>query len=287
MNLTSRTCRNHSLRSLSAAQLSVSCQRGIMNQKRKSIGDTIEASVLVRSRRRCCICYGLNRDLGIKKGQIAHIDQNRGNNKPENLVFLCINHHDEYDSRTSQSKGIQRKELESYRTELDEYFSTWSEEHLGDESDLQDRVLLEISLIPHNWKNALIMLNEYKLQRETNKIKSEYVDIWDRLLNEFQLEYSEAEWSKYSLLFSNVMKSVKESLEKTVMMYKEYIPVPLKLSILKSISQLETECRAYRAMRLLVLNEDSTTSNSIFNGRFKSTLIVLSELSKLAEKARA
>jgi len=36
-------------------------------------------------------------------------------------VFLCLPHHDEYDSRTSQSKGITISELKQFRNELYEY----------------------------------------------------------------------------------------------------------------------------------------------------------------------
>lgn len=72
------------------------------------------------SRRRCAACFGLNRDLEIKQGQIAHMDQDARNNEMENLVFLCLTHHDEYDSRRSQSKGLTQDELRQFRKELHE-----------------------------------------------------------------------------------------------------------------------------------------------------------------------
>ncbi|MDD2464922.1 MAG: hypothetical protein PHI97_13075 [Desulfobulbus sp.] len=72
------------------------------------------------------MCYGLNRDDSIKKGQIAHLDGNRDNNEPENLAFLCFDHHDEYDSTTSQSKGLLRAEVEQYKEELQRHFGSWS-----------------------------------------------------------------------------------------------------------------------------------------------------------------
>lgn len=86
---------------------------------RKKIPDNIQKEVLVTSRRRCCICYGLNRDISIKKGQIAHLDgDNNNNNKFDNLAFLCFDHHDEYDGKTSQSKNFTIKEVKKYRAEL-------------------------------------------------------------------------------------------------------------------------------------------------------------------------
>lgn len=90
---------------------------------RKSIPQNTELDVLLHSRRRCAICFGLKHDTKIKKGQIAHIDQNNTNSNVDNLVFLCLEHHDEYDSRSSQSKGITSGELKRFRNELNEYMT--------------------------------------------------------------------------------------------------------------------------------------------------------------------
>lgn len=79
--------------------------------KRKKISPTVEKQVLIESKRRCCLCYHLNDDLGIKKGQIAHIDHDRSNSGEINLAFMCFSHHDEYDSVNSQSKGFTSYEV--------------------------------------------------------------------------------------------------------------------------------------------------------------------------------
>jgi hypothetical protein len=68
----------------------------------------------------------LSREDSVKKGQIAHLDGNRDNNGFENLAFLCFEHHDEFDSSTSQSKGLQKAEVEKYREELYYHFGNWS-----------------------------------------------------------------------------------------------------------------------------------------------------------------
>lgn len=86
--------------------------------KRKQLPPDIQTKVLVDSGRRCCVCFGLNGDLSIKRGQIAHLDHDPNNNSLDNLVFLCLPHHDQYDSRTSQSKGFTIKEVKLYRDEL-------------------------------------------------------------------------------------------------------------------------------------------------------------------------
>lgn len=77
-----------------------------------------ETEILVSSLRRCCICFSLNQDFSVKKGQIAHLDKNSANSSFDNLVFLCFDHHDEYDSTTRQSKGVLINEVKEYRSRL-------------------------------------------------------------------------------------------------------------------------------------------------------------------------
>jgi predicted transcriptional regulator len=88
--------------------------------KRKRPNQVTETEVLTRSRRRCCICFGLSRDVEIKAGQIAHLDGNNSNNEADNLAFLCFEHHDQYDSTTSQSKNFTIREVKRYKEELQE-----------------------------------------------------------------------------------------------------------------------------------------------------------------------
>lgn len=85
---------------------------------RVAIPASVQTSVLVSSRRRCCICYGLKRDTEIKSGQIAHLDHKNTNNAENNLAWLCLVHHDEYDSVTSQRKSFTISEVKHYRSEL-------------------------------------------------------------------------------------------------------------------------------------------------------------------------
>jgi hypothetical protein len=85
---------------------------------RKFIPSSTQANVLLRARRRCCICFGLNRDIPIKPGQIAHLDRSSANNVEDNLAFLCFNHHDQYDSTTRQSKNFTLLEVKQFRSEL-------------------------------------------------------------------------------------------------------------------------------------------------------------------------
>src|SRR4051812_6867752 len=90
-----------------------------MEQKpRAAISKEIETAVLTASRRKCCLCYYLDGRQEKRKGQIAHINHDRSDPTFENLVWLCLEHHDEFDSNTSQSKGITPEEVKKYRDRL-------------------------------------------------------------------------------------------------------------------------------------------------------------------------
>ncbi len=85
---------------------------------REKVASETQTKVLTESRRRCAFCFGLKNDMSEKKGQIAHVDRDRSNSTFENLAWLCLDHHAEYDSRTSQNKGLSEKELLAYRDSL-------------------------------------------------------------------------------------------------------------------------------------------------------------------------
>lgn len=85
---------------------------------RKKVTPATEGDVLVSSKRRCALCFGINEDDSEKRGQIAHVDKDSSNSTSENLVFLCFDHHDAYDSTTRQSKNYTSKEVQYYRNQL-------------------------------------------------------------------------------------------------------------------------------------------------------------------------
>lgn len=95
--------------------------------KRKKIPTATEADVLTKSLRRCCICYALKRDFREKKGQIAHLDHNRANDRFDNLCFLCQGHHDDYDTKHRQTKGLTLVEVKQHRNDLYNTVTEWKE----------------------------------------------------------------------------------------------------------------------------------------------------------------
>jgi hypothetical protein len=86
--------------------------------RRKRIDTLTEADVLRKSARRCCLCFGVNHDFRQKRGQLAHLDRDPMNSSRDNLAFLCLEHHDEYDSMTSESKNYTLVEVKCYRSKL-------------------------------------------------------------------------------------------------------------------------------------------------------------------------
>lgn len=85
---------------------------------RKPIPDQTQDSVLLKSRRRCCLCFWLDGNDEVQKGQLAHLDWDNANAAEDNLVFLCLRHHDEYDSTPRLSKGLRQAEVKRWRDEL-------------------------------------------------------------------------------------------------------------------------------------------------------------------------
>lgn len=85
---------------------------------RKNTPKASETEVLILSRRRCAICYGISREYDQKSGQIAHLDKDNTNSAIDNLCFLCFHHHDEYDSKSSQRKNFTIHEVKKFREEL-------------------------------------------------------------------------------------------------------------------------------------------------------------------------
>jgi hypothetical protein len=52
------------------------------------------------------------------RGQIAHVDRDPSNGELENGAYLCKEHHDEYDSVSTQSKRLNPAELKEARASL-------------------------------------------------------------------------------------------------------------------------------------------------------------------------
>jgi hypothetical protein len=92
--------------------------RRLSEMARKPISADTQKVILLKSRRRCCLCFWLESRDEVLKGQFAHLDNDPENNAEDNIAFLCFNHHDEYDGKTRIAKGLREKEVRHWRDEL-------------------------------------------------------------------------------------------------------------------------------------------------------------------------
>lgn len=100
---------------------------------RKPIPKVVQADVVIKSKRRCPLCVFLNGKESERLGQIAHLNGDNSDNRFENLVWLCLEHHDKFDSTTSQTKNYTQVEVRNYRDRLYQQFaaSEYSQEDIN------------------------------------------------------------------------------------------------------------------------------------------------------------
>ena len=99
---------------------------------RTKVPPAVETDLLLHSARRCCLCLGLRFDADEKTGQVAHLDGDPNNQNVDNLAWLCLYHHDSYDGRTSQSKGLTIGEVKAHRARLYEMVAARSQSSASD-----------------------------------------------------------------------------------------------------------------------------------------------------------
>jgi hypothetical protein len=69
-----------------------------MSKSRRTISQEVAENVLLKSKRRCCLCFVDGNDE-LRAGAIAHIQPfaKGGTDAEDNFVFLCADHHVEFD----------------------------------------------------------------------------------------------------------------------------------------------------------------------------------------------
>jgi hypothetical protein len=210
---------------------------------RTRVPESIQAEVVTSCRRRCCICYGLNGDLELKRGQIAHLDKDRNNNKIDNLAFLCMDHHDEHDSRTSQSKSFLIQEIKGYREELNKF---WKTPKTATSKDIVLATILEIRLAPHIWKNQFLVI----FPNGWNSVKNYSTgEIWSSMIamvddSEFQPE----DWTHYRSLFDVYLPHIVKEIESELILWGSYLSDSFKHKLQMSIRKLKQTTVTYRTL---------------------------------------
>lgn len=84
--------------------------------------------LLVKSKRRCALCYMIHGDTTPKIGDIAHIEpiSHGGKSTADNLIFLCAQHHAEIDRAGGSARTV--AEIKTARDKLYDAISKESEE---------------------------------------------------------------------------------------------------------------------------------------------------------------
>jgi hypothetical protein len=141
---------------------------------RKHTPSEIETAVLLKSARRCTLCFHLRQDLTEKNGQIAHLDQDPSNFAEDNLAFMCLEHHSIYDSKTSQHKNFTLAEVKEARSRL--YAEIEKRRQAGgiDDGSQLEAVFVEISALAvgtASWSHGQDLLLKYAVDRTDGRVQ--------------------------------------------------------------------------------------------------------------------
>jgi len=137
---------------------------------RRGIPQETKTIILIKSKRRCAFCFGLDNNTDEQEGQIAHINHNNSDNNEDNLVWLCLKHHNKYDSTTSQSKNYTKEELIIYRDKLYEYMKPINTEKKDKENN--EKAIFNINTAFNNIGDFYNLKGEYDTTiDEKNRIK--------------------------------------------------------------------------------------------------------------------
>lgn len=250
-----------------------------MAQTRVKIPKTIQIEVLTSCRRRCCICFGLNSDAEIKRGQIAHLDHDPSNNKVDNLAFLCLDHHSEFDSSSRQTKGFLDDEVKEYRLRLIEYLDVPTN---TTSAEVKADLMQELSMVCHYWKNAYIDLypGHFKDVQSPDNPR----DVWEVFQMKVKHIYSDEEWSRYLPLYHPGIRDLVSRFDRLASVWGEYLDDDIKHMLLKTTSQLQNQARFYEVTRHPIVRE---SANKLFTNVFKDTLRLLGDLSREMDRRRA
>ncbi|MFU8789767.1 MAG: HNH endonuclease [Methylobacter sp.] len=112
---------------------------------RKPIPQVVQADVVIKSKRRCALCVGLDGNTSERPGQIAHLNGDHSDNRFENLVWLCLEHHDKFDSTTSQTKNYTQLEVRNHRDKLYQMYS--SSKYSPEDIELARKYLKEYATV--------------------------------------------------------------------------------------------------------------------------------------------
>ncbi len=182
---------------------------------RKPIPQTVQADVVIKSRRRCALCVFIDNNQSERPGQIAHLNGDHSDNRLDNLVWLCLEHHDKFDSRTSQTKNYTQIEVKAYRDKLYQSHATsdYSEadvnltrEYLKKYGEMFSHIFHEYSelafKIDHNVMDDLAEIRDFWHTNTLRSFNSTIRDTQDEIANNITGLLSIYEINMYDLVGS-------------------------------------------------------------------------------------
>ncbi|MEI7145473.1 hypothetical protein WCT84_17965 [Pectobacterium brasiliense] len=149
---------------------------------RKRISPVTQADVVIKSKRRCPLCVFIDGNETERPGQIAHLNGDNTDDRFENLVWLCLEHHDKFDSTTRQTKNYTEIEVRTYRNKLYEKYEDreFNEEdiklvrtYLREYSDIFTYILYEYKELAFKIdSNVMQSMSEIRDFWHTNALRS-------------------------------------------------------------------------------------------------------------------
>ncbi len=202
-----------------------------MSETRVSVPEKLQAQLKFNCRNRCAICAIMNGDFNEKHGQIAHIDHNHSNSFDyNNLVWLCLEHHDQYDSKTSQSKNYRPDEIRMYKNQLEAYYSNSKNNELITylTNIIQlvndgDGYMFDFDAIEkiENFVREVAYPEKYGLSSYQQQLFT-ISRLLQNILNIFNPAYYHTSTGDYKLVF-NIGKTPDEILEKNKKQYSNFL----------------------------------------------------------------
>lgn len=131
-----------------------------------------------------------------RSGQIAHLNGDNSDSRFENLVWLCLEHHDKFDSKTSQTKNYTPIEVKIYRNKLYQRYaaSEYDQEdiiltrnYLRQHSQLFEYIFHQYSdlayKIDHNAMESLANIRDFWHTNELRSFNPSIREIQDHIAN--------------------------------------------------------------------------------------------------------
>lgn len=208
-----------------------------MTQTRPTIPDDLAARVMFAADRTCCVCKNSQR-----KVQIHHIDEDPSHNAFENLAVLCNDCHSDAHTTHAFARNLRAEVIRLYN-------EAWRAtvkarlEPSGTEPEIveyRQEVLLQLSLLPHEWKNGYI--GSYP----GHFLNTGYAgSIWDMMVERAVHRYDVDEWRRYKPLFDEGLLEVSRGIEQILSTYGDAVPSKVKLAALRTTQALGIERTGY------------------------------------------